>query len=192
MNEKETDRFAEQLLDATLPRLAGAEPPPGLEARVLARLEARGNFFSPYLKFALAAAALCVVLFVIVRTNGPSSRVRINSSQANSPVAPARVALRAPAVTASLPEKAGPAVQKPKHAVRHSIARLARRDPVLPVFPSPAPLSRQEKLLLRFVQENPAGALNALNSVDSGNKDIEVKALAISPLDPEFEKSVSD
>lgn len=152
MNHEERARLAEQLLDAALQQYSAAEPRPGLETRILANLATatlRRPFSFPRLAWAAVAAfALLAITFGIWRHHRPA------------PIAHAP-AVFVPSVPAPLqPTPASPMQTTQPVAVaarRHKVART------LPVqeeirqeqFPSPQPLSEDERLLLTYLRTTP-------------------------------------
>ena len=146
----------EKLLDAGLARYSAAEPRPGLEQRILAGLRAQPQS-SRWLDwrwagaFATAAAALVIAILFFRQPPPPEMPPQTAST---------------PAPVARPPEAAAPPVVRPptvvKGTTRRAQARVeqARTEmPRLETFPAPAPLSEQERLLLRFVQRQPHEAL---------------------------------
>jgi hypothetical protein len=150
MNNEDRNEFADRLIDAALMRYSDAEPRFGLESRILAnvrtqRAQARWRF-----GIGMAACAAVVILFVIgvavMRRPQPSKTVAGDVSAAKTPV---REAARA-AIAASS-HKATPGLH-----TRHRTT-VARRtpEPRREQFPSPAPLSEQERLLIQYANATP-------------------------------------
>ncbi len=173
------DRFVDELLDASLAR--AVEPRAGLEGRILTRVRAEREAqprFGWTWRVAVGVAVLVVASLV------------------------ARVALRPnPRPPAAVSRPAAPelVVQSPtgrqvahEPALRHEprVRRLGRgvllasseRRPK--VFPSPRPLSEEEKLLLH-ARDVPAGVLLAWNGNPDALRDLEIKELDIPPLGSE-------
>ena len=149
----------EKWLDAALDWYSSAEPRPGVENRVLARVRAEREKHATrrWLAWGVAGvtAAAAVVLIAVVLTLRPGSPPKQVAGPV--PISPARAAIAAPQV------KMGAISRAPKRRTRRaavaSIQRARaeaelRRDQ----FPSPAPLTDQEKILAQYVEEFPQQA----------------------------------
>ena len=180
MDDKERDRFAVELLDAALRRYRSLEPRPGLEERVLASLRARRRA-GPWLgwkglAWAVPAAVLATValaLYLNRRTvpfSGPPPR---------------SIAVRKPEPPAAAVSQG--ATRPHSHVPQSRVARPqpARREQ----FPTQAPLSEQEKLLLLYVNQAPGPLLIAQTDSDA-LQDLKIEDLHISEL--ELEPSPED
>jgi hypothetical protein len=158
-NNNEDDRDRERLvgswLDALLKQYGEAEPRPGLEGRVWANLRTE---LEPGTDGRWSwAAGLGVLLAVMVGggifwARGPGALPETTSGQRSAPAVlkagPAQLATteaRSPADSALLSSV-------PRTAARRSTAAVAD-EPRLEQFPSPRPLSEQEEMLARYVQE---------------------------------------
>jgi hypothetical protein len=166
-------RFVDELLDASLRRYASVEPRPGLEGRVLACVRARQQASRRRSIWAwgmgLAAVATMVALVLIYWPR-------------QQPV-PLPVTAKAPAnVSAPVVAKAAPTVQL---TVSH---RPPRQTPPNRVdwrpqqFPTPRPLSEQEKLLVAYAQSlkgTPAVLAQQENDIEH---DLEIPPLSIAAI----------
>jgi hypothetical protein len=164
VNRQPSDRDQlDRELDATLAKYATAEPRTGLEQRVLANLHAeqirtaeRSWWRWPAL--GVTAAAVIVVGFLVWRWEKPArditahqpavradeqTETHIATNDAVNPVRPAE-----PAVTTTPVRRS---IHRPQVAVAS--------EPRLDHFPSPRPLSDEEKLLVRYVQDFPQEAV---------------------------------
>jgi hypothetical protein len=147
-------RHLDDLIDSYLARYSNAEPRLGLEARIVANLRAstvvaaqEGNLWNLWMKGtqwlwkgALVAATVSAAVGVYVSEN------------VSLPKAPVISVARPPALppAASVhPKHSGKPTGRHRAEQRESIqvAAAGRRD----VFPSPTPLSLQERLLLRYL-----------------------------------------
>lgn len=156
----------DRLLDEGLASYAAEEPRTGLEQRVLHRVRAEGA--RPrwlFLRWALPAAALaCVVAGVMLRTQPAPAPERQVASQIPPPEVPAAV----PAPE----EPAAPPRQRP---ARPSLPKLA-------VFPTPMPLTPEERALTRVVVSAPEENTDAAGDSPQGIEPIEVDKIEIPPL----------
>lgn len=184
MDKKATDEFAEQLLDGTLRRLASEEPAPGLDGRVLARLQARKNFLpGSFWEWRLAAGAALLAILVLA-IFWPAHTPPRDVAKPNRENLRSAMAAPQPSVSISKPlTKASVSRQMPQHFVRQRGKVQALREPRLAMFPSPAPLSQQEKLLLQYVKAVPPSNLLANQSSDGSLRAITITKLEILPLD---------
>ncbi len=172
MNPEERDRLAERWLDATMRHYAEAEPRPGMETRLLANLrEARPEGARlRWLRIALPLAAAAAVVMVVGvslhrgRTATPATLVQ--------PTKPATVpapAMSEPASAEAPARASGPAHghAPARFADRVAQVRSSHRKPIgdsqtatasaprLEQFPTPTPLSEQEQMLMRYLQQTP-------------------------------------
>lgn len=142
-------------LDAALADYASVEPPAGLEQRILAR--ARTSEARPRLvwwRWAAAVPALACAVAVFVYRDAPR-------------IEPPRVALTAPPA---------PVLSAPltKRTSRPRPVRL----PKLEVFPTPVPLSAEERALLMLVAQSPEKASELLTPAEPEP----IKPIEIEPI----------
>ena len=180
MNDKRDDRFLDELLDSSLARYAQAEPRPGLEGRLLARLRSEPEpAFAAWRWLPMAAAAVLAFAAVLYFVSGRESRAPEVAVQPKPAVAPTVTAPQAPQKT-SAPAVARRTGQQP--AAPHALvgAASARRQQ----FPSPAALSEQEAALVRFVSQTPREELQVLARQNRAEpiQDLRVDALDIPPV----------
>jgi len=184
MNDKNHDQFLDDLLDAGLARYGSATPRPGLEARVLANLRAereRRSWLVWAGWLATGAVAALIVVGVFNLTRRPTR-----------PVPPPSVATRqtAPPTVAAVPPAEGAGESRPIRPVSgkripRTFIYTMRQEVRLDVFPSPQPLTEQEKLLVQYVRQTPAEALAATPTESTLIPELEIKPLEIAPLDTE-------
>jgi hypothetical protein len=165
-SENELDRA----LDAALAKYSAVDPRTGLEDRVLANLRAQPDAMPGHAwwRWGLAIAITAVVIVAV----GVASRSAKHSPQlVKSPAIatpqnfPARSSqTKTPAAfdatVAEMHSRPQPSKRNPAPARDAEPARSAAlaENPKLDTFPSPRPLSEQEKLLLEYVQQNPEEA----------------------------------
>jgi hypothetical protein len=184
INDKQRDSFADDLLEASLARYRAAEPPVGLEARLLAKLRAAGQT-APRLSWGwlavgsvLAASLVAAIGLYLVRPGKeprPAREIAATSRDQKKLVSPAPIA-KSPRTW----------VAEPRHTRGPALGLAPRLEvaPLLPEqFPTPRPLSEQETLLLRFVKEAPQPALMALPAETQPVVDLQVRGLTIPPLE---------
>jgi hypothetical protein len=168
--------------EAALAKYAAVEPRAGLEDRILANLQAESRR-SPRSVWGIwniawvvvgIAAVVAVVAALMLRTNirqvpeitvlpateAPSakqSRPQVATARANHAPAPA------------------PVVAMPAHGVkkRERSTTVAGAFPRLDQFPSPRPLSNEERLLVRYVQKFPEAAVTIARAQTESEIEIE-------------------
>lgn len=153
MKHEEREKLADQILDAALKQYSDAEPRPGLETRILANLAATPRhrpFALPRVAWAaMAAFALLAITFGIWQHRRPAQishapAVIVPSVPAPLPPAPsAPMQMTQPVAVATRRHK----VPQPKPLVQEAL----RQDQ----FPSPQPLSEDERLLLTYLHTTP-------------------------------------
>jgi len=165
--------YAQELLAASLRCYAGPGARPGLEGRILAGVWARQEgvrrraAWAWALGIAVAAVAALLMLYVSPQRTAP---VRAIVNAPANPLGPDGATR-----TASVP------VRTPRR-VRH-VARPTLVDARPQQFPTPRPLSEQEKLLVEY-----AKLLKASSSVSKWNpeeeqmRDIEIPPLSIAAI----------
>jgi len=160
MEDNERDAI-DRLIDGALASYADREPRPGFEQRLLYRIHASGRRKRVLRWWAaaipVAACVLGAAVFWPRRAPEPKRPV----------VATVRPA--APVVEPPIQLPPGAAIQ-------------TRRKRVLPrqaQFPAPAPLTREERALLAFVERAPEEAWKALNET----KPIRIQEIQIPPLE---------
>lgn len=155
--EKDRKMQMEDMLDSLLASYSSAEPRPGLETRILANLREaekkapQGWWSFKWIWAGVVAAAIIVAAVlingrhrvelpthVIVKTSQPAPQLQI---QPHAPAAPQQM-VKVPRHKPS----AHPAVWQDA-----ALARSQRPG----VFPTPTPLSEQERLLLRYYAGTP-------------------------------------
>ena len=168
MDDKEK-HFISELLDASLRNYAGGEPRAGLEGRVLAGVRARQQAARRRMAWLWVAGitgvvAMVTLLAVSLTHRQPAPMPTIAKAPANPP--------------AAVVAKGAPAVQPPvaRRSPRHTAPAAVEWRPQQ--FPTPRPLSEQEKLLVAYVQALKGSAAAA---TPSAKQDVE-PGLAIPPL----------
>jgi hypothetical protein len=158
MSNKKQDEL-DSILDTALAKYAASEPRPGLEDRVLANLRTQQTRTSASAWWRWSAAAALAVVIVTValalRSGKSSPPVVANypavATQAlNQPVTPSRGG------SGILPPEPAAIPRHPKP--RHRPTAIAAQ-PKLDQFPSPQPLSEQERILAIYVAQYPKQAV---------------------------------
>ena len=168
MGDEQRDKQLDTLLDSMLAGYSDVEPRPGLEGRVLSSIrEASARQPSLLWKWrwvwAGAAAFAAAVAIAILLLSSPSSSRQpnavANGTAGSENVASPRVANTAPqnVIRQHKPRKFAQARPLPKMVVTE-----VRRD----VFPTPEPLSDQERMMLRYLSRTPHEELVAQSHVD--------------------------
>jgi hypothetical protein len=157
MADQEKDRQVDEMLDSMLANYSSAEPRPGLETRILANLRdaeekeaAHGWWNFKWLWVGAVAAAIIVAAVLISGRHRiePPANVIVRTSQ---PAPQEGIQRHAPTVrdeTARIRPRKSLAPTRPQNAALALNERPA-------VFPTPTPLSEQEKLLLSYLAGTP-------------------------------------
>lgn len=169
MEDKEHFDFVDELLAASLAHYGSEEPRPGLEARILANVRARerasrGRAWA----WGLAASATLLILVLVlhIREHLPRPALIPPPAAANHPQpSPTAAGTKPPELRAS-PRKT-------------RIARVAQPWP--DQFPSPTPITEEEKLLVAYVRETPKSALSSAAKEQTA-EEVEIPDLTVAAL----------
>ena len=194
---EDKSKFIDALLDSALAHRRKAAPSPGLEARILEGVRtASGKGSSPgavwhfpaeaWLATAVVVAAVATI-FIVARLGDRQHVASIQTPQARKTVStqpPKESVAASPKAAQSagdLPEVVNPKPPQP-HKTRQ--ARRAKASHWSAQFPTPAPLSPEEKALIRYVRETPPQVLaTPLLKEQSSNHWLEIKPLKFPPLE---------
>jgi hypothetical protein len=157
MADQEKDKRADEIMDSLLANYSSAEPRPGLETRILANLRDAEENKSPagwwnfrWLWAGMVTAAIFAAAVLISgrRRVEPPTHVIVKTSPS---IPQPEIQPRAPVTrneTARIHRRKPPAATQPQNATLALNERPA-------VFPTPTPLSEQEKLLLSYLAGTP-------------------------------------
>jgi hypothetical protein len=168
MADQEKDKRLDEMLDSLLTNYSLAEPRPGLETRILANLREAEEKEAPHgwwsFKWLWAGAVAAAIIVAAVLFNGrhrvtPPTNVIVKTNQ---PAPQPEIQPRAPIARQ---ETAKIHRRKPSTPALPQNAPLALRDRPA-VFPTPTPLSEQEKLLLSYVASTPREEMIAQSHPD--------------------------
>jgi hypothetical protein len=160
-NNQDLDRSGlDRELDAALAKLVAVEPRAGLEDRILANLRANREPAAGHLEWrwpaiAALAAVIVVAIFVAWKAGKPVQNITIQQPPATMQTnehAGTQVANRGGSGSIR-PHGAAPGKQPKPHAISYS-ATVVNPAPKLEQFPSPQPLSEQEKMLAEYVADH--------------------------------------
>jgi hypothetical protein len=172
-------------LDAALANYAAAEPRPGLEDRVLANLRAERPRVTDraWWRWSVASALAVIVIMTLAlawRSGKPSHPVVADhsTSAAQTTKEPATQVVSNDSANDVRPQASDPAKRRATRSVRREA--VAAATPKLDQFPSPQPLSEQERILQSYVAAYPEEAvLIARARSEALQRDLEeMKALA--------------
>jgi hypothetical protein len=176
--EKDKQMQMDQMLDSLLAGYSSAEPRPGLETRILASLrsanprDAEGREVSRGwwgFKWLWAGAALAAVIVGGVLISGKRHVARPNHTVVQT-VPPSvqqpaiqQPTIQQPAIQQPMAQSSIPAAVGTERVVhRHkTLAPVPRQNATLawsqrpPIFPTPTPLSEQERMLLQYYSRTP-------------------------------------
>jgi hypothetical protein len=187
---EDKDRFVDELLDSALAQQRRAEPRAGLEGRILERVRAARSVRASSRKRwivepALAAASVVLIgaIYVVRRPHSPPVQTPPNSNAVSAP-APAETLTASSGATPNA--DTSPRVAEAKRTVRHERkpARRVQEHHWPSQFPTPAPLSPEEKALVRYVRETPPQVLaQPIFKAGLTVQRVEIKPLKIAPLE---------
>ncbi|MGA9542726.1 MAG: hypothetical protein WBQ85_04105 [Candidatus Sulfotelmatobacter sp.] len=166
----------ERELDAALAKFTAGEPRAGLEDRILANLRAQQAQVTkqPWWRWpALAAltAAIVVTAFLAWRPERPVQKIASSPSATTQIGGHAGTQANDGASDATQLRDAGSRRRLKPRPVSHSV-RVTSPVPKLDQFPSPQPLSEQERILARYIANYPEqAALVAQARADLRRKD---------------------
>lgn len=152
-------------LDAALAKFAAVEPRAGLEDRILANLRAERTHAAQRLWWrwpavaALAAMIVVVLISLTWRSKQPGQTVTTKHPPAiMAPLEHAATKVANNDVLKSIQPHNSQSGQGPKPRAVSSAATIVATAPKLDQFPSPQPLSEQEKFLAHYVSSYPKQA----------------------------------
>lgn len=153
----------DELLDSGLRRLGHAEPRPGLETRVLATIRAQKERRPLWTLKATWAGGMALLFLATAIWAFYGREDRSRTAAGNPPARGIPAKPPAPEVARMSKGNAAASMSKPRSLPRLVTPKAARKTvnlgaPHLAQFPSPQPLSQQEKMLARYVQQRPQEA----------------------------------
>lgn len=170
MAEQDKEQELEELLDSMLREYSAVDPRPGLETRILANIREASAKHRPWFvvtAWTWGGVAVTVAVLVALALYLARPVVRPGPSQVEAtqkdPVQH-DAAGDGPEVQTALPQ-----MTMRHHARRHGVPQVADNRP--DVFPTPAPLSEQEKLLVRYLTGTPREELIAQSHPDEPPQD---------------------
>jgi len=156
--EKDKRMQSDEMLDSLLANYSSAEPRPGLETRILANLREaeeekapQGSWDFRWLWAGMVTAAIIVAAVFIGGRHRvePPTHVIVKTSPATSQ----------PEIQPHAPVARQETARVPRH--KPSTARITQRNATLALskrpanFPTPAPLSEQERLMFTYLANTP-------------------------------------
>ncbi len=155
----------DELIDSALASYSGAEPRLGMEARVVSRVRAtrvRRRMLEWGLAFGVASAVVVVAL------------IRTEPRTISKPVDVARV----------MSAQERPPTIRPVAKLRPAMrARRPQALPKLEQFPSPMPLTAEERALVAFVERDPTEAQQVFSDLQKRTDGlVEIQPIQIAPL----------
>jgi hypothetical protein len=159
MNHHDLDRSAlDRELDATLAKFAAVEPRAGLEERVMANLRAEQTHAADHSWWrwpAVAALAAVIVLALSVawRSGKPVQNIVTQPRPAHADKHPGTQVATNSGPSSIQPDNAGSGRRLKPRVISYPQTAVAPA-PKLDQFPSPQPLSEQERMLTEYVAEH--------------------------------------
>jgi len=165
----------ERELDAALAKFTAVEPRAGLEDRVLANLRSQqahveGSWWR-WPALAALTVAIVVIVFLAWKTQSPVQKIASNPSATTQIYERAGTQANDGGSGATQLNDAKSKRRLRRRPVSHS-ARVVTLAPKLDQFPSPQPLSEQERILARYIANFPEqAALVAQARADERSRD---------------------
>jgi hypothetical protein len=152
---RNTSDDLDRTIDAVLAKYASVEPRAGLDERILANLRTADTRITDRgwwgWNVAAALAAVLIMMATLWRWSMPAPPIAVHPS-AGQQTAPTESANREINITLkNIPSQS----RDIRHRAKHEVVAA---NPKLDVFPSPLPLSEQEKLLAIYVAQFPERA----------------------------------
>lgn len=144
----------DRLLDQALRQYAAVQPREGLEHRVLSRLRSEdARRASPsWWQWGITAAGLAALPVIIAIALRPSSRPA--HTVAIQPAISAPQVNNQSALHSSGKSEQSAAIKQPRRALNRAAVAQVAEPPKLDQFPSPQPLTQQEKMLAAYVNQH--------------------------------------
>jgi len=155
-DDRDRERLVDSWLDASLKQYGETEPRPGPEGRLWANLRMeRERRPDGRWRWAPGLAVLLAVMVGggIFWAHGPGALPGTTAEHRSAPVVPKQAPAQLAATEARSPADSASLSSVPRTGTRRSAAAVADK-PRLEQFPSPQPLSEQEEMLARYVQED--------------------------------------
>lgn len=166
MIDPKKDKEFDALLDSALARYSTVTPRPGLETRILARVHEAASKKPAWRdrRWLLAAAGVAVAAIVLFASLSSFHEGTSRHEQAAEKSRPQINDTAAPVTTAHVePHRAAPERRFRRTSSPESLRVSEVRKQV---FPAPEPLSEQERLLLRYLQDTPREEIIAQSHPD--------------------------
>jgi hypothetical protein len=172
----------DEILNEALMEYSGAAPLSGLEDRVMLRLQDRRRNRGVWLTWsfatALAIALIAGIGWFLPKRYGQAQVEQPSSTQWKSASTAERIVSEPSKHTADFPRE----VQRKRHSVvtvnSNTIAAVRRRPVIREQFPSPAPLSYDERGFLRLARTDP----QVLQTLPKRDAEIAIAPIEIKPL----------
>jgi len=191
MDDKRDERFVNELLDASLKHYRSEDPRAGLENRILANVRAAGHAARPRGTWVWAIAASAAIVMIAAAAAYVSRRqpatVQVPTPfAATKPVpAPKRPQALTSQSEASKPVTLARQTSPAQRALPGTVRQVAGKTRRPEQFPTPAPLSEEEKLLLAYASQVPISDTDNLLNRDPKIEPVEIPELKIPRIEIE-------
>jgi hypothetical protein len=180
MNDKNRDRYVEELIDASLARYSRVEPREGLEERLIAQLRGRQQVIPQksmwrwYLApAAVAATALLVITIYWYRMEPRQAEFTVATIDVLPPVPSSVKNLPTlPEATTGAPVRRSEKVTAVKPRAK-AIQAASLDRPRQYIFPTPEPPSEQDQVLLRLMRGNSPALDQLLSKLPTADQALE-------------------
>ena len=160
MRDKIENDTLDRQLDAALAKYATVEPRAGLEGRILANLGAQRETSGAkgWWRWASVGAVALLMLVLGVALLRRTERAAIVTTGDHVVKQSQEIQTGRSPVGPALPAKPAASVRTGKARPPHHARPVVASSPRMPEFPSPAPLTEQEKILAQYVAKYPEHA----------------------------------
>ncbi|HVP46741.1 MAG TPA: hypothetical protein VMT32_09165 [Bryobacteraceae bacterium] len=167
----ESNGDLDRMIDTALAGYSSAQPLEGLEERVLnrVRLSARRRVIGWAVAMAVVASVVVAAIFVRI----PRAAVPAGQDVAR---------VQTPAPPRLVPETLRIAPKQRRGRIVTKRAEPPRPLPRLEQFPSPTPMTTEERALLAFVEHHPDEAKQLVTQQQKSGEPIEIQPIQIAPL----------
>jgi hypothetical protein len=182
------NKFVDELMDSALAQQRAEEPRAGLEARILGHVRAAASQRSSRkgLWVAVTATAALVMIVAFYMARRPHGAAVDTSHAVNAVTAPPPQKTLTANSGATPNARAAPSVHEPKLTARreNKPSRRVQAHHWPSQFPTPAPLTEEQKALVQYVRETPPKVLaEPILKAELTVQHVEIKPLEIPPLE---------
>lgn len=179
MEDKSKDQFVAELLEASLRRYRSEEPRAGLEGRILTHVLSSDHSARRWTWVWALGAATAGVLVIFALLQIPQHPAPAPSQEQVVVERTAPPAIPSPPTQSTSPKPSLRTARLSGMPARGAVAQPSRPAQ----FPTPAPLSEEERLLLVYAAQSPNAETENLTTNDLGIKPLEIPDIMIAKIE---------